>query len=104
MNLKDFLIKNNIDYKEVISLYLFIEEINSDITEFHETHGQYDTYPEHILNELDSAEEKFEEYKNIYKKEYPESNFENEVYDLFCDYLENKVEDIKAIKTNLTSM
>ena len=103
MNLKDFLIKNNIDYKEVISLYLFIEEINSDITEFHETHGQYDTYPEHIYD-LEKSEEKFEKYKILFKQEYPESNFENEVYDLFCDYLENKVEDIKAIKTNLTSM
>lgn len=83
MNLKDFLIKNNIDYKEVINLYLFILEIN---------HGAYEAYPEYILNDLYKAEEEFEKYKILYKQKYSEANFENEVYEMFCDYLENENE------------
>ena len=99
--LKDFLIKNNIDFREVISLYLFIQDTYSDITEFEINHGAYEAYPEYILNDLEKSEEKFEKYKILFKQEYPEANFEYEVYDLFCDEIENKVEDIKKIKKDM---
>lgn len=80
MNLKDFLIKNNIDYREVINLYLFIEDTNSDILKF----------PEYILDDLYKAEEKLERYKILYEEKYPESNFFSELYEMYCNDIETK--------------
>lgn len=88
--LKDFLIKNNIDYKKVIELYLFIEDTNSDILDFDNEHEWYEAYPEYILDDLYKAEEKLEKYKILYEKEYPESNFFSEVYEMYCDELEEQ--------------
>lgn len=83
--LKDFLIKNNIDYRKVIELYLFILDTNSEL-DFNEA---YYSFPEYVLEDLHLAEEELEKYKILYKKEYPEVNFEDEIYDLYCSEIED---------------
>ena len=101
--LKDFLIKNNINPKGVIDLYIFITQSYSEIGDWNDNHEAYEYPPEiqNVVDELEIYEREYDNIKNLYKKECPEADFDSEVYELFCDYLENKVEDIKQIKEDM---